>query len=120
MCIRDRVLNGAAAASFNEQLPGYNFHAAQVEKEHGDEGWELGFYMYFEGNPDSVLTGSTTSNMTAVAANAQNPERALMVLDYIQQHEDLWDFLTYGIDVYKRQVQSDRRTGHLYLPCDDS
>lgn len=93
-----QVLNGAAAASFNEQLPGYNFHAAQVEKEHGDEGWELGFYMYFEGNPDSVLTGSTTSNMTAVAANAQNPERALMVLDYIQQHEDLWDFLTYGIE----------------------
>ena len=93
-----QVLNGAAAASFNEQLPGYNFHATQVEKEHGAEGWELGFYMYFEGNPDSVVSGSTTSNMTAVAATAENPERALMVLDYIQQHEDLWDFLAYGIE----------------------
>ncbi len=93
-----QVLNGAAASSFNEQLPGYNFHATQVEQEHGTEGWELGFYMYFEGNPDSVLTGSTTSNMTAVASSAENPERALMVLDYIQQHEDLWDFLTYGTE----------------------
>lgn len=93
-----QVLNGAAAASFNEQLPGYNFHATQVESEHGAEGWELGFYMYFEGNPDSVVSGSTTGNLTAVAANAENPERALMVLDYIQQHEDLWDFITYGME----------------------
>lgn len=93
-----QVLNGAAAASFNEQLPGYNFHATQVEQEHGDEGWELGFYMYFEGNPDSVVSGSTTGGMAAVTAGAENPERALMFLDYAQQHEELWDFLNYGME----------------------
>ncbi len=93
-----QVLSGAAAASFNEQLPGYNFHATQVEQEHGDEGWELGFYMYFEGNPDSVVSGSTTGGMAAVTATAENPERALMFLDYAQQHEELWDFLNYGME----------------------
>lgn len=92
------VLNGAAAASFNEQLPNYNYHATQVEQEHGDEGWELGYYMYFEGNPDAFLDGTRTDNMVAVAATAEHPERALMVLDYIHQHEDLWDFLTYGME----------------------
>ena len=93
-----QVLNGVAAASFNEQLPGYNNHATQVAKEHGDEGWELNYFMYFEGNPDSVLQGSTTGSMTAISTNAEHPERALMVLDYIQQHEDLWDFITYGME----------------------
>ena len=93
-----QVLNGAAAASFNEQLPNYNWHATQVEQEHGAEGWELGFYMYFEGNPDSVLSGSTIGTMTAVTASAKNPERALMVLDYIQQNEEFWDFVTYGME----------------------
>lgn len=92
------VLSGAAAASFNEQLPNYNYHATQIEQEHGDEGWELGFYMYFEGNPDSVLYSKRTNNMTAVAATAEHPERALMVLDYIQSHEDLWDFVSYGME----------------------
>lgn len=93
-----QVLNGAAAASFNEQLPGYNYHATQVAQEHAEEGWELGYYMYFEGNEESVLSGSTTGSLTAVAATAQNPERALMFLDYVQQNEELWDFITYGME----------------------
>ena len=54
--------------------------------------------MYFEGNPDSVLSGSTIGTMTAVTASGKNPERALMVLDYIQQNEELWDFVTYGME----------------------
>ena len=102
-----QVLNGAAAASFNEQLPAYNWHKTQVEEEHGSEGWELGFYMYFEGNPDSVLSGSTIANMTAVTANAENPERALMFLDYAQQHEELWDFLTYGMEGINYELAED-------------
>lgn len=93
-----QVLNGAAAASFNEQLPNYNFHATQVEREHGDEGWELGFYMYFEGNPDSILGGSTIGSLMSVAATAENPERALMVLDEIHQNEELWNLLAYGME----------------------
>lgn len=102
-----QVLNGAAAASFNEQLPGYNYHATQVEQEHGDEGWELGFYMYFEGNPDGVLSYSVTNNMTAVAATAEHPERALMVLDYIQQNEELWDYVTYGMEGINYNLNED-------------
>lgn len=93
-----QVLSGAAAASFNEQLPYYNFHATQVEQEHGEDGWELGFYMYFEGNPDSYVCSGSTGNMVSVAATAKHPERALMVIDYIQQHEDLWDFINYGTE----------------------
>lgn len=102
-----QVLNGAAAASFNEQLPGYNYHATQVEQEHADEGWELGFYMYFEGNDKSYLTGNRTGNMVSVAATAENPERALMVIDYIQQNEDLWDMVTYGMEGINYELADD-------------
>ncbi|MFF2091241.1 extracellular solute-binding protein [Paenibacillus sp. NPDC058174] len=102
-----QVLNGVAAASFNEQLPGYNNHATQVKNEHSAEGWELNYFMYFEANPDSVLQGSTTSNMAAISTNAKNPERALMVLDYIQQHEELWDLITYGTEGVNYSLTSD-------------
>ena len=93
-----QVLSGAAASSFNEQLPGYNFHATQVATEHADEGWELGFYMYFEGNPDASLTYSALGNMFSIMAKAEHPDRALEFIDYVQQNQDLWDLITYGLE----------------------
>ena len=104
-----QVLSGAAASSFNEQLPGYNYHATQVATEHADEGWELGFYMYFEGNPDASLTYSATNNMFSIAASAEHPDRALEFIDYVQQHEDLWDYITYGIEGKNYEKTEDGR-----------
>lgn len=93
-----QVLSGAAASSFNEQLPGYNYHATQVAAEHADEGWELGYYMYFEGNPEASLTYSALGNMFSVMRTAEHPDRALEFIDYVQQNEDLWDLITYGLE----------------------
>lgn len=93
-----QVLSGAAASSFNEQLPNYNYHATQVAAEHAEEGWELGFFMYFEGNENADLAYDVTGNMFSVPVTADYPEKALQFIDYVHQDEELWDMITYGIE----------------------
>lgn len=90
------VLNGKAAASFNGQFDNYSYFVPQAEKD--NPGWIMNYYEYSTLNPDSVLLGqSATSNMIAITRNADNPERALMLIDLLHQDRDLWDLCNYGI-----------------------
>ena len=93
-----QVLSGVAASSFNEQLPNYNFHATQAETEHADEGWEIGFFMFFTANDEAEFSYMVTDPMFSIPNTAQNPEKALQFLDYVQQDEEAWDMLTYGLE----------------------
>ena len=92
------VMNGKAAASFNEQFPGYAYHAVQIPEE--NPGWEIGFFLFSDLNEHSaVLRPSATGNMLSVARTAKNPERALMVVDYLMtQSEELNHFINYGYE----------------------
>jgi len=91
------VMNGKAAASFNAQMLNYAWHAVQLEKDHPD--WKIGYFLYSDLNPDSVVTGqNATSNMASVTRTAENPERALMLVNLIQTDEELWNFVTYGTE----------------------
>jgi ABC-type sugar transport system, periplasmic component len=93
------VLDGKAAASFNEQLPPYAYHATYIKTQHPD--WELGFFLYSQDSkyPNSVVrTQSSTSGLMAVAKTAENPERALMFINYLQQNPDLWKLCYYGME----------------------
>lgn len=122
------VLDGKSAASFNEQLPPYAYHATYIKQQHPD--WELGFFLYSQDPkyPDSVVrTQSSTSALMAVAKTAENPERALMLIDYLQQNPDLWKFCYYGMEginynltdgmLDKTKIDEDTN-GFNYFPAD--
>ena len=92
------VINGKAAASFNAQFPGYSYHAVQLRDE--NPGWEIDYFLYSDLNENSVvLSNNATSNMLSVGRNAQNPERALMLINLIMaQDKDLNVFCNYGYE----------------------
>lgn len=97
------VINGKSAASFVGQFWNYSYLIPQTESEHPD--WELKFVPYCTMNPDSVLpTADPTGNLISVARNAENPERALMLIDYVHTHEDLWRLMCWGIEGTHYQI----------------
>lgn len=91
------VINGKSAASFVGQFWNYAYLIPQTEAEHPD--WELGFIPYCTINPDTVLPVSDpTGGMISVTRNADNPERALMLIDYIHTNEEIWRLMNWGIE----------------------
>ncbi|WP_027295728.1 ABC transporter substrate-binding protein [Robinsoniella sp. KNHs210] len=48
--------------------------------------------------PSHVSTGSIQAALTAISVNCQNPERAMMVLDYLFTDKDTYNMLCYGIE----------------------
>lgn len=97
------VLNGKAAASFVGQFWNYSYLIPQTEGEHPD--WELRFVPYCTINPDTVLTeADPTGNLIAIGRNAKNPERALMLIDYVHTHEDIWRLMNWGIEGVHYQI----------------
>lgn len=97
------VLNGKAAASFVGQFWNYSYLVPQTKADHPD--WEVNFIPYCTINPDTVLpVADPTGGMVAIGRNAQNPERALMLIDYIHTHEDIWRLMNYGIEGVHYQI----------------
>jgi len=102
------VQNGKAAASFNGQFPNYAYLATQLAEE--NESWEIMYapYCLFNDNT-AVLRPKATGGMFSVTRTANNPERALMLANYVHTHEDLWRLMIYGIeDVHYKDVNGTR------------
>ncbi len=97
------VINGKAAASFVGQFWNYSYLIPQTEAEHSD--WELNFIPYCTINPDTVLpVADPTGNLISIGRNAENPERALMLIDYVHTHEDIWRLMNWGIEGVHYQI----------------
>lgn len=97
------VINGKSAASFVGQFWNYSYLIPQTEAEHPD--WELNFIPYCTINPDTVLpVADPTGNMISISRTAKNPERALMLIDYVHTHEDLWRLMSWGIEGVHYQI----------------
>jgi len=102
------VTNGKAAGSFVGQFWNYAYLVPQTENDH--PGWEMNFAPYVLMNPDSVVASSDpTGTMVAVARNAANPERALMLVDLAHQDEALWRLMNWGIEGVHYVVTDDKR-----------
>lgn len=100
------VINGKAAASFTGQFPWYAWHPPFIEKQ--NPGWEIEFFQYINLNENAFIAPSAaTEDMVAVAQKAENPERALMVLNLIQTDEELWRLCTYGMEGTNYELTSD-------------
>ncbi|MDR1530903.1 MAG: extracellular solute-binding protein [Clostridiales bacterium] len=97
------VNNGKAAASFNGQMTNYAYMVPQTEQEH--PGWEMNYFVYGLGNPDSVIAGgSARGQMMACSRNAANPERALMFAELMHTDEELFRLTNYGIEGTHYQI----------------
>lgn len=48
--------------------------------------------------PSYVSTGSIQAALSAISVNCENPERAMMVMDYLFEDKDLYNMLCYGIE----------------------
>ncbi len=60
-------------------------------------GSEVGFFSFSE-ESKNLCKVSITHGATAVAANSQHPERALMVYDLLRNDEECYRLLNYGIE----------------------
>lgn len=122
------VISGKAAASFNAQLPNYAWHVPYVEGQHPD--WKIGYFLYFDDPKYSsavVRNQSSTKALMAITRSAENPERALMFIDYVQQNKDLWTLCEYGMEgvnykltdgkLDKTSINEDTN-GFNYFPAD--
>lgn len=97
------VINGKAAASFVGQFWNYSYLIPQTEAEHPD--WELRFVPYCTINPDTVLPeADPAGSLISISRNAANPERALMLIDYVHTHEDIWRLMNWGIEGVHYQI----------------
>lgn len=91
------VLSGKAAASFNGQFNNYNWMVPENEK--ANPGWKLDYVTYGTMVEKTGMTApSATSGMLAITRNAENIERALMLIDLIHQDQELYDLANYGIE----------------------
>lgn len=106
------VINGKAAASFVGQFWNYSYLIPQTEADHPD--WELNFVPYCTINPDTVLpVADPTGNMISISRTAENPERALMLIDYVHTHEDLWRLMSWGIEGVHYQITDGQYDGTI-------
>lgn len=48
--------------------------------------------------PANLSTGSIQAALTAISVNSENPERAMMVLDYLFEDKDTYNMLCYGLE----------------------
>ncbi len=100
------VINGKAAASFTQQFPWYAWHPNYIES--NNPGWEIKYFQFISLSDDAFIAAKpATENMLAVAQNAKNPERALMVLNLIQTDEELWRLCTYGLEGKNYELTED-------------
>jgi len=100
------VINGKAAASFMETFPWYSWHPDYVKQQNPD--WEIKFLEWCAlGEEPYVVATPATENMMAIAQNAQNPERALMVLNLIQTDEEVWRLCRYGLEGINYELTAD-------------
>lgn len=91
------VLSGKAAGSFNGQFNNYGWMVPANEK--ANPGWKLDYFTYAMGNPDAALLApSQTGGGLSVTRNADNPERALMLIDLVHQDQELYDLVRYGME----------------------
>lgn len=100
------VLSGKAAASFNGQFNNYGWMVPENEKTH--PGWKLDYFTYALSNENAALTApSATGNMLSVTRNADNPERALMLIDLAHQDQEVYDMMKYGIEGVNYKLTED-------------
>lgn len=90
------VLSGKAAASFNGQFNNYGYMIPETEK--SNPGWKLDYFTLALLNDHAAMTApSATSDMLSVTRDADNPERALMLVDLAHQDQQVYDLLNYGV-----------------------
>jgi len=74
----------------------YSEAIPRILKDHPD--WEVEYFAYGEYNGGSVYPAHARQNATAIARTCENPERALMVLEYIMLDEEMHNLFHYGIE----------------------
>jgi putative aldouronate transport system substrate-binding protein len=104
------VMNGKAAASFNAQFPGYSWQAVQLAQD--NPGWEADYFLFSDLNPEQsrVVKPSALSEMVSITRTADNPERALMLVDLIMcQDKELNQLVRYGYEGINYNMTEDGR-----------
>lgn len=100
------VLSGKAAMSFNGQFNNYGWMVPENEKTH--PGWKLDYHTHALMNEESAMVApSATGNMLSITRNADNPERALMLIDLIHQDQKLYDLVRYGLEGTNYKLSED-------------
>lgn len=69
-------------------------------------GSNAGFY-WFGKESENILRNSFLHGAMAVSARSKNPERALMVYDYLRNNETCYRLMCYGIDGIQYEIRSD-------------
>ena len=88
--------NGLAVAEISGINP--NKHITSVQnfaKDHPD--WESGYIAYGE-HTGVIYPGHATQNATAILRSSKNPERAMMVLNYLMSDEEMNRLVQAGIE----------------------
>lgn len=105
------VINGKAAATFNAQFPNDTFQVPSLEKQH--PGWKFGFLQYQNiGGEFQVHTNQSTQDVMAVTRTAENPDRALMLIDKLQTNKDYYLLTQYGIKGLNYNLTTDGKLSY--------
>lgn len=109
------VTSGKSAASFVGQFWNYAYLIPQTEGEHPD--WELNYAPYCLMNPEEsvVPAADPTGSLLAVSRTAENPERALMLIDLAHQDETLWRLMYYGLEGVHYTITEDGKVDESLL-----
>ncbi|MGH4050097.1 MAG: ABC transporter substrate-binding protein [Clostridium sp.] len=100
------VETGKAAASFNSTLPKAKGEVEKIEKAHPD--WKIGVFEYNR-IQNKVHGSSATQNLTVIPTISQNPERALALIDKLQNDKEYYDLMQYGIKDLTYNLTADGR-----------
>ena len=88
--------NGLCVASFWGQNPA-KCNTNKNDFETAGQGWEAE-YVAFGETTGVIYPGHATQNGTAIVRGCENPERALMVLEYFMTDEEMYRLVQYGIE----------------------